>query len=48
MNDKKHLWTIVTAIALASVMLVACGGGTPDTPTELWVPGRRTGTAERT
>jgi tetratricopeptide (TPR) repeat protein len=34
MKNKKHLWITVTAVALVSAMLVACGGGgEPPTPT---------------
>ena len=28
MNNNKHLWTIVMTVALASALLVACGGHT--------------------
>lgn len=33
MNDKEHLWTIVLAVALGSVLLVACGQEEPAPPT---------------
>ncbi len=35
MNNKKHLWTIVMTVALASALLVACGGGTLPPPTPI-------------
>jgi tetratricopeptide (TPR) repeat protein len=32
MNNDKRLWTIVLAVVLGSVLLVACGGGAADAP----------------
>jgi tetratricopeptide (TPR) repeat protein len=32
MKHKKHLWIVVLTLTLSSVILVACGQGTPDVP----------------
>lgn len=35
MNNAKRLWSILTVLALAGALQLACGGGTPAPPTEI-------------